>query len=57
METGQLRRPMDQALPFFRQLIERHYAAMLADTESVFSLREDVDKQATVLNGCNHCGT
>jgi hypothetical protein len=43
---------MDEALPFFRSLMERHHAAMLAGLEGeAMELREEADRLATKLNG------
>jgi hypothetical protein len=43
---------MDEGLPFFRALMERHHAAMLAGLESeAMELREEADRLATKLNG------
>lgn len=43
---------MDMALPFYRDLIERHHAAMLAgELETVMHLREEADLLAVKLNG------
>lgn len=53
-ETGHLPSAMDEALPFFRSLLERHHAAMLvADVERVFELREEAEKLALRLNNGN----
>jgi hypothetical protein len=42
---------MEEALPFFRSLMERHHAAMLAGFESeAMELREEADRLATKLN-------
>lgn len=42
---------MDEALPFYRALIDRHHAAMLAGNESeAMALREEADRLATKLN-------
>jgi hypothetical protein len=43
---------MDEALPFFRQLIDTHHRAMLAgDAETVRQLREEAGQLAFKLNG------
>jgi hypothetical protein len=43
---------MDEALPFFRELIDRHHRAMLAsDAETVRQLREEAGQLALKLNG------
>ena len=42
---------MDEALPFFRALVDRHHAAMLAGEEcEAMALREEADRLATKLN-------
>jgi hypothetical protein len=42
---------MDEALPFYRALIDRHHAAMLDGFESeAMALREEADRLATKLN-------
>ena len=42
---------MEEALPFFRALMERHHAAMVAGFESeAMELREEADRLATKLN-------
>ena len=46
-----LPRTFDEALPFFRKLIDRHHAAMLAgDAATAMQLREEADLLATKLN-------
>jgi hypothetical protein len=51
-ESVHLPARLDEALPFFRVLIERHYAAMLAaDAALVTHLREEADRLAFKLNG------
>jgi hypothetical protein len=51
-ELAHLPGAMDEALPFFRALMERHHAAMLAGLESeAMELREEADRLATKLNG------
>jgi hypothetical protein len=43
---------MDEGVPFFRTLLERHHAAMLAgDEEETMRLRDDADLLALKLNG------
>lgn len=50
-ETAHLPGGMDEALPFFRSLLEKHDEAMRsADTERVFTLREEARKLALRLN-------
>lgn len=42
---------MDEAVPFFRDLIERHHAAMLAaDADEITRLRDEAHKLALRLN-------
>jgi hypothetical protein len=51
-ETGHLPGTMDAALPFYRQLIRDHHAAMLAaDIDEVIRLRKEARKLALRLNG------
>lgn len=51
-ETAHLPAAMDEALPFFRQLLERHHAAMLTgEIESALRLREETHQLAVKLNG------
>lgn len=53
-ETGHLPSTMNEALPFFRSLLEEHHAAMLvADIERVHALREEAKKLALRLNNGN----
>ena len=50
-EYGQLPATMDEAMPFYRELIQRHHEAMLAgDAAKVRSLREEAGKLAYKLN-------
>ena len=50
--TGHLPATMETAIPFFRALLERHHAAMLAaDVEEVRRLREEAAQLALKLNG------
>jgi hypothetical protein len=50
-ELAHLPGTMDEALPFFRTLMERHHAAMLAgDEKEAMALREEADRLATKLN-------
>jgi hypothetical protein len=50
-ELAHLPGSMDEALPFFRALMERHHAAMVAGEESeAMALREEADRLATKLN-------
>lgn len=51
-ECADLPGTMDEALPFYRDLIARHHAAMLAgDIEAVMRLRDEAHRLATKLNG------
>jgi len=50
-ETAHLPGTMDEALVYYRTLIERHHAAMLAaDVDAVMALREDACRLAFKLN-------
>nr|WP_281719908.1 hypothetical protein [Nitrosomonas nitrosa] len=50
-ETAHLPGTMEEGLPFFRTLLEKHHAAMLAgDAEQVLSLRDEADMLALKLN-------
>jgi hypothetical protein len=50
-ECAHLPGNMEEALPFYRALVERHHAAMLAAFESeAMELREEADRLATKLN-------
>ncbi len=50
-ETGHLPDTMDEALPFYRALLRRHHAAMLAaNTDEVIHLKEEARKLALRLN-------
>ena len=51
-ETGHLPGTMDEALPFFRELLSRHHDRMMAaDVEAVMALREEAHRLALRLNG------
>ena len=51
-ETGHLPSDYDEAMPFFRDLVDRHHAAMLiADVGEVRRLREEAGNLAQRLNG------
>jgi hypothetical protein len=51
-ETAHLPGTMADALPFFRRLLERHHAAMLAgDADTVMTLRGEARSLALRLNG------
>ncbi len=51
-ETAHLPGTMEEGLPFFRSLLEKHHAAMLAgDEEQVMRLRDEADMLALKLNG------
>lgn len=50
--TAHLPGTMEEALPFYRRMIERHHAAMLAaETGEAMSIREEAHKLAAKLNG------
>jgi hypothetical protein len=52
--TGHLPGTMQDALPFYRGMIDRHHAAMLAaDIEEAMSIREEAHDLAVKLNGGN----
>lgn len=51
-ETGHLPSSYDVAIPFYRGLIERHHAAMVAaNADDTMSLREEAHRLALRLNG------
>lgn len=51
-ETAHLPRAMDEAIPFYRDLLAAHHAAMMeADVDEVMWLREEAHKLALRLNG------
>ena len=53
-QTAHLPGSMDEAIPFFRDLIAKHHAAMLAaDVTEVMRLREEAHLLAVKLNGGN----
>ena len=55
-ETAHLPGTMAEALPFYRRMIDRHHAAMLAaDIDEAMRIREDVHRLAAKLNG-GTCG-
>lgn len=50
-ECGHLPATMEEAIPFFSDLIERHHVAMLAaDLDTAMALRRDAEKLALRLN-------
>lgn len=50
-KTAHLPAAMDEALPFFRELLARHHARMMAaDVDAVMALREEAHKLALRLN-------
>lgn len=50
-EYGHLPASMEEGVPFFRDVIQRHHQAMMAgDADKVRSLREEAGKLATKLN-------
>ena len=54
--TAHLPGTMAEALPFYRDMIDRHHAAMLAaDIEEAMRIREDAHRLAAKLNG-GTCG-
>jgi hypothetical protein len=51
-ETAHLPSTRDEAVPFYRKLIERHHAAMLAgDVEKTMAIRGEAQDLAVKLNG------
>ena len=51
-ETAHLPSSMDEGIPHFRALIERHHEAMMkGDVEAVMTIREEGSKLARRLNG------
>ena len=51
-ETGHLPGTMEEALPFFRELLSRHHERMMAaDVEAVMALRGEAHRLALRLNG------
>jgi hypothetical protein len=51
-ETAHLPGTMEQAIPYYRKLIERHHEAMIAGNEpEVMKLREEAHELAIKLNG------
>jgi len=51
-ETAHLPGTMAEALPFYRDLLDRHHAAMMAaDVETALALREEARTLAVKLNG------
>jgi len=50
-ETAHLPGAMEEAIPFYRNLIERHHAAMLAgDVSAAMKLREEAHEVAVKVN-------
>jgi hypothetical protein len=50
-QYGKLPGTMEEAVPYFRDLIERHHAAMLAgDPDPVMKLRDEAERLALSLN-------
>lgn len=51
-ETAHLPGTMEEAIPYYRKLIERHNEAMLAaDVEKTMAIREEAEDLAVKLNG------
>jgi hypothetical protein len=51
-ETAHLPGTMEEAIPYYRNLIERHHAAMLAgDVPAAMKLREEAHELAVKVNG------
>lgn len=54
-EFGHLPSTMDEALPFYRDLIDRHHARMLAgDLDTIMRLRDEAHDMARKLNNGEH---
>ena len=50
--TAHIPSTMDEAIPFYRKLIERHHAAMIAgDVDKTMAIREEAQDLAVKLNG------
>src|SRR5580704_14958704 len=51
-ETAHLPGTMEEAIPYYRKLIERHHAAMLAgDEKAAMAIREEAHELAYKVNG------
>jgi hypothetical protein len=51
-ETAHIPATMDEAIPFYRKLIDRHHEAMLSgDIEKTTAIREEAQELAVKLNG------
>jgi hypothetical protein len=56
-QTAHLPGTMEEAIPYYRKLLERHNAAMLAgDIPAAMRIREEARELATKLNGNDSCG-
>jgi hypothetical protein len=56
-ETAHLPGTMEEAIPYYRKLLERHNDAMLAgDIPAAMKIREEARELATKLNGNDSCG-
>jgi len=56
-ETAHLPGTMEEAIPYYRKMLERHHEAMLAgDIPAAMKIREEARELATKLNGNDSCG-
>ena len=56
-ETAHLPGTMDEAIPYYRKLLERHNEAMLAgDIPAAMNIRDEAREIAIKLNGNDSCG-
>jgi hypothetical protein len=56
-ETAHLPSTMEEAIPYYRKLIEKHHAAMMAgDKDAAMAVRREADELAYKLNGNDSCG-
>jgi hypothetical protein len=56
-ETAHLPGTMEEAIPYYRKMLERHNEAMLAgDVPAAMEIREEARELATKLNGNDSCG-
>lgn len=55
--TAHIPSTMDEAIPYYRKLIERHNNAMMAgDKDAAMAVRREADELAYKLNGNDGCG-
>src|SRR5580698_1327560 len=56
-ETAHLPNTMEEAIPYYRKMLERHHAAMIAgDIPEAMKILEEASALATKLNGNDPCG-